>query len=218
LIRVNLLPHAADRRAAPESSQAWLLLVMLVVVIEIVGLFFYHQTKEEELTAATAEVQKVTDQINDIKQRVKDHEKIKTELEELRAREEAIAKLQAARKGPTAVLLELSHLLTKGKGPTLDPAKLDQQRQENPNAIWNPSWDPKRVWLTAYQETERNVRLEGVARDAADVSELATRLKLSQYFEEVTMLPGEQKQQTKSSKDEDTVELVKFALQVKVNY
>jgi len=187
-------------------------------VIEIVGLFFYHQTKEEELAAATAEVQKVSDQINDIKQRVKDHDKIKTELDELRAREEAIAKLQAARKGPTAVLLELSHLLTKGKGPTLDPAKLDQQRQDNPNAIWNPSWDPKRIWLTAYQETERNVRLEGVARDAADVSELATRLKLSQYFEDVTMLPGEQKQQTKSTKDEDSVELVKFALQVKVNY
>jgi type IV pilus assembly protein PilN len=218
LIRVNLLPHAADRRAAPESSQAWLLLVMLVVVVEIVGLFFYHQTKEEELAAVTSEVQQINDQINDIKQRVKDHEKIKAELEELRAREEAIAKLQAARKGPTAVLLELSSLLTKGKGPTLDAAKVDQQRQDNPNAVWNPSWDPKRVWLTAYQETERNVRLEGVARDASDVSELATRLKLSQYFEDVTMLPGEQQTKQRTPKDEDQVELVKFALQVKVNY
>lgn len=214
MIRVNLLPHAAERRTAgPESSQAWLLVVMLLVVVEIVGLFFFHQTKEDELEAIRGEVTKVTSQINDIQARVKDHAKIKAELDVLRQREDAIAKLQSGRKGPTAVLLELGRVLTKGKGPTVDQAKLQQQKQINPLMTYNPAWDPKRLWLTGYTETDRSVRLEGVARDGSDVYEFAQRLKLSQYFDEVQLLPG--KQQTRTAQ---SLELVTFALQVKVNY
>jgi type IV pilus assembly protein PilN len=213
LIRVNLLPHAAERRTSPEASQTWLLLVMLVVVVEIVALFFFHQTKEDELAAVTSEVTKVGTQINEIRSRVKDHDKIKQELDVLRSREDAIAQLQAGRTGPTAVLLEMSRVLTKGKGPTVDPDKLEVQKQVNPHAVYNPAWDPKRVWLTDYGETERNVRLEGIARDGNDVYEFAQRLKLSQYFDEVTLLPGQQQDKTA-----ERGELVKFALQVKVNY
>ncbi|MEZ4446599.1 MAG: PilN domain-containing protein [Polyangiaceae bacterium] len=215
MIRVNLLPHAAERRTAggPETSQTWLLVVMLLVVLEIIVLFFFHQTKEDELADITSEVQRVQTQINDIQARVKDHEKIKAELEQLRAREDAIAKLQAGRKGPTAVLLELGRVLTVGKGPTVDADKLEQLRQTNPNAVYNPAWDPKRLWLQEYAESERNVRLTGVARDGSDVYEFAQRLKLSRYFDDVQLLPG--KQQDKNAK---SVDLVNFALQVKVNY
>lgn len=213
MIRVNLLPQAAERRAAPEASQSWLLLVMGIVVLEIVGMFFFHQTKEDELAEITDEVQQVAAQITDIQKRVKDHQKIKDALAELRAREDAIAKLQAARAGPTAVLLELSRLLTKGKGPTVVPGELEKKREENPLAVYNPSWDSKRVWLLNYDEAERSVRLQGLARDGSDVYEFAQRLKLSRYFDEVTLLPGKQEPKTKAA-----VDLVKFALQVKVNY
>jgi type IV pilus assembly protein PilN len=213
LIRVNLLPQAAERRAAPEASQSWLLLVMGIVVLEIVGMFFFHQTKEDELAEITDEVQQVAAQITDIQKRVKDHQKIKDALAELRAREDAIAKLQAARAGPTAVLLELSRLLTKGKGPTVVPGELEKKREENPLAVYNPSWDSKRVWLLNYDEAERSVRLQGLARDGSDVYEFAQRLKLSRYFDEVTLLPGKQEPKNKAA-----VDLVKFALQVKVNY
>jgi type IV pilus assembly protein PilN len=186
---------------------------MLLVVVEIVVLFFFHQTKEDELQAISADVTKITGTIQQIQARVKDHDKIKGELDVLRQREDAISKLQSGRKGPTAVLLELGRLLTKGKGPTVDADKLEQMRQINPLATYNPTWDTKRVWLTGYAETDRAVRLEGVARDGSDVYEFAQRLKLSQYFDEVTLLPG--KQQDKSAK---SLELVNFALQVKVNY
>jgi type IV pilus assembly protein PilN len=57
------------------------------------------------------------------------------------------------------------------------------------------------------------VRLEGLARDASDVSELAQRLKLSVYFEDVQVLPGQQEPTSK-----DGLDMVKFALQVKVKY
>jgi type IV pilus assembly protein PilN len=213
LIRVNLLPQAGERRSSPESSQTWLLVVMLMVVVEIVGLFFFHQTKEDELEEITGDVTKIQSQITDITARVKDHDKIKAELDVLRQREDAISKLQSGRKGPTAVLLELGRVLTKGKGPTVDAAKLEELKQINPNMIYNPAWDPKRLWLTEYAETERSVRLEGVARDGGDVYELSQRLKLSTYFDDVTLLKGQQTPSTDNS-----LELVKFALQVKVNY
>ncbi|MEM1029472.1 MAG: PilN domain-containing protein [Myxococcota bacterium] len=220
MIRVNLLPNASERRTATapaEASQAWLLVVMLAVVVEIVVLFFVHQSKQDELDDVNAEVQKVSSQVSDIQSRVKDHKDIKRQLEVLRAREDAIAKLQSARRGPTAVLLELGRVLTAGKGPTVDPDKLEAQKQSRPGQVFNPAWDPKRVWLTNYTESNRNVRLEGLARDGGDVYEFAQRLKLSQYFEDVRLLPGKQRDR-KGPGAADGPELVTFALQVKVNY
>lgn len=213
MIRVNLLPHAAERKTVDPESQSWVLVVVLLVVVEIIVLFFFHGTKQDELAAVQAEVAELVSQINDKQAKVKDHEKIKEQLDGLRQREDAIAKLQSGRKGPTAVLLELSRVLTKGKGPTVSEKKLQQQRRDDPTESYNRAWDPKRLWLLEYAETERNVRLQGVARDGSDVYEFAQRLKLSQYFDEVTLLPG--KQTDKSSK---TLELVTFALQVKVKY
>ena len=62
-------------------------------------------------------MQQLVSQISDINALVKDHEKIKAELATLRSREDAISELQAGSAGPTAVLLELSRVLTSGQGP-----------------------------------------------------------------------------------------------------
>ena len=213
MIRVNLLPQAAKQRSQPESDQTWMLVIMGLIVAEIVALFFFHQTKEDELAEVRGQVQQLVSQISDINQLVKDHKKVKEELKTLRAREDAIAKLQSGRSVPTAVLLEMSRVLTAGKGPTTDPKKLEKLQQENPLAIYDPSWNPKQIWLTKYAEAERSVRIEGLARDGGDVYEFAQRLKLSQYFDQVTLLPGKQEAQR-----DDEIDLVKFALQVKVRY
>jgi type IV pilus assembly protein PilN len=212
VIRVNLLPHTREQRAAPEASQLWMLVVMGVAVLEIVGLFFFHQAKEEELAELTGQVQRLENEINDIRALVKDHDKVKEKLGIMRAREEAIAKLQAGRKGPTAVLLELSKILTPGKGPTIDEATAQKMRT-NPMASFNPAWDTRRVWLTNFTEAARSVRLEGKARDGTDVYEFAQRLRLSQFFSNVTLLPGKQ-----DTEKDTKVDLVSFALQVKANY
>jgi type IV pilus assembly protein PilN len=213
VIRVNLLPHAAERRAAPETSQTWMLVVMGVVVVEIVALFFFHQTKTNELEQLNSEVQAVQTQIEDIQKLVKDHERIKKDLEVLRAREDAIARLQQDRRGPTGVLLELAKVLTSGKSPTIDQDKVDKRGLSNPADAYNPNWDARRVWLVKYEEKERAVELQGKARDGSDVSEVANRLKLSVHFDDVQLLPGEQESQSEKS-----VDLVKFALRFKVRY
>jgi type IV pilus assembly protein PilN len=216
VIRVNLLPQKRGARsaAAPVGSQRWLLVVLGVLVVEVVILFLFHKTKLDELTEQKNVNAQLSGKIEGIKKLVANHEEIKKALAQLRAREDAIAKLQAARSGPTAVLLEVAQLLTQGKGPTADPERLQQLRKENPLAVYNPSWDTRRLWLTAYTETDRVVRIEGVARDGGDVSEFAQRLKLSTYFYDVTVLPGQKDSHGAGGK----LELVNFALQMKVRY
>lgn len=211
MIRVNLLPHTGARRGGGEASQAWLLVILGLVVAEIVGLFFFHQTKEDELTAISNDVTALVSQINGINADVKDHQKVKQALDVLRAREDAITSLQAGRRGPTSALLELSRVLTRGKGPTLDPEKVSGSLNMPPP--YNTNWDTRRLWLTRFVESDRTVLLEGYARDGSDVYEFAQRLKLSVYFDGVQLLPGQQESESKTK-----VDLVKFALEVKVRY
>ena len=214
MIRVNLLPQKGRARSAPQASQRWLLVTLGVVILQIIALFWFHQTKLEELDEQTRKNNLLQSQIADIRKLVANHEEIKKALAVLRAREDAIAKLQSARSGPTAVLLELAAILTTGKGPTADPDKLAQLRRENPLAVYNPSWDTRRLWLTSYVELDRTVRIEGLARDGNDVYELAQRLKLSPYFYDVQLLPGKKEAQTQKAK----IDVVSFALQLKVRY
>lgn len=213
MIRINLLPQKRVRAGAPEASQKWLIAVLVIVLLEVVGLFLFHEWKNDELVQQNQKNNELQAKISEIKALVANHEEVKKSLAVLRQREDAIAKLQAARSGPTAILLELSRILTQGRGPTVEPDRLAALKKDNPLAVYSPAWDTRRVWLTSYSESERTVRLEGFARDGNDVSELAQRLRLSVYFLDVTILPG------KKEPDKDTkLELIKFALQMKVRY
>jgi type IV pilus assembly protein PilN len=214
VIRVNLLPQKRGARgAAPPSSPRWLLAVLGVLVFEIIVLFAFHKKKLDDLQEMKNSNAQLSGRIDGIKKLVANHEEIKKALALLRAREDAIAKLQSARSGPTAVLLELAQILTQGKGPTADPERLTQLRKENPLAVYNPGWDTRRLWLTTYSESDRVVKIEGLARDGSDVSEFAQRLKLSTYFYDVQLLPGR-----KEAEKENKIEFVNFALQLKVRY
>ena len=213
MIRVNLLPQKREVKRAAEVNQSWLLVVVGLCAVEVVGLFVLHQWKREELVRQTRKNAELTTQIESIKKAVANHADVKAQLEVLRAREEAINKLQTARTGPTAVLLELSRLLTSGRGPTVDADLLAQLRRDNPTIVFNPGWDARRLWLTSFQESDRVAKIEGLARDGDDVSELARRLNLSVYFADVKLLPAVR------SVDPDTkLELIKFQLQSKMRY
>lgn len=215
MIRINLLPQkrGAARGAAPDASPLWLLVVLGVVMVQIICLFLFHQWKGDELTQQVQKNNELQAKITDINTIVANHKQVKEALAVLRQREDAIAKLQAARSGPTAVLLELSRILSAGRGPTVDADRMQALKKDNPLAQFNPSWDVRRIWMTQYTESDRTVRIEGFARDGNDVSELAQRLRLSVYFYDVTILPA------KKENDKDTkLDLIKFALQLKVRY
>jgi type IV pilus assembly protein PilN len=213
VIRINLLPQKRAAARGAEGNQLWLVAIVLLTALEAVGFFIYHGNKKEDLVAQQRKNSELSEQITQSKNAVKNHADVKAQLERLRAREDAIAKLQSARTGPTAVLLELARMLTPGRGPTVDPEKLNTLRRENPLAVYNPNWDARRLWMTKYVENQREVRLEGIARDGEDVSELARRMTLSSYFADVRLLPAK-----KITSGEAGMELVNFQLEARARY
>jgi type IV pilus assembly protein PilN len=215
MIRVNLLPQKreAKRSSSSEGSQVWLVVLAAALLAEAVGLFFWYKHESDTFEAVQRHNSEIEAQIADIKRITANHNDIKAQLKELRDREEAIQKLQAARTGPTSMLMEVSHLLTPGRGPTVDRDKLEQLKRDSPASVPNANWDTRRLWVTDYAENDRNVRITGQARDGEDVSEFLRRLTLSDFFYDVKLLPA--------SKTVDPVthaELVKFELSAKARY
>ena len=219
MIRVNLLPRKREQKRGSfslgggEGGQAWLLAVLGVVLLEIVVLILFHRGKQDELDVINKKNAQIQANISDIQRQMANHAEIKTQLKELRDREDAIAKLESARTGPTAVMLELSHVLTEGRGPTTDRDKLEQLKRDDPNRVPNPNWDPRRLWLLTYREVDRTVNLSGLARDGEDVAELLKRLSLSDYFYDLRVLPAQ-----KSNDSITHLDLMKFELSAKVRY
>jgi len=216
VIRVNLLPHKRDgkKASAPlQAQQGWVVVLLVCVLVEAGGLYLFHQSELGDLAMQTRKNQSLARQISEIHTVVAGHEQVKQQLLVLRQREDAIAKLQVARTGPTGMLLELSRVMTPSRGPSVDAEKLAQLRRENPLAVPNLAWDAHRLWLTSFKEAAGTVTMEGLARDGDDVSELARRLGLSASFGDVRLLPA-----SKMTDPDSKVEVLKFQLQAKAHY
>lgn len=218
MVRINLLPdrrgQAGRRTSAVEPGQLWLVGVLGAAIATIVVCLFIQKMKDSELAQILADNGVTQGQIDGISKQMSDHPQITARLKELRNREDAIQKLQSARTGPTSALLELSHLLTVGgQGPSTDRDKLEQLKRDNPSEVYNANWDPRRLWLTSYKEADRVVKMGGLARDGEDVSELERRLKLSDYFADVKLLPG-----SKVTDQLTHQELFQWELSAKVRY
>jgi len=213
MIRVNLLPQKRRKGGSGSRGELWLVACLVSVALEVVGCLVMYGQKQDELSQQLDKNKALDAQIKQIKDVSKNHDEIKKQLVALRDREEAIAKLQSARSGPTAMLLEVARLLTPGRGPSVDPNELSKVRRENPLQDYNANWDPRRLWLTKFIEADRTVRLEGIARDGEDVSELARRMNLSTYFDDVQLLPAKREVEKESG-----LPMVAFKLEAKVRY
>jgi type IV pilus assembly protein PilN len=187
--------------------------VLVLTLLEVAGLFVFHGIKREELEDQDRKNRELSTQIEQSKKASSKHAEVKDKLTLLRAREESIQKLESARTGPTAVLLELARLLTPGRAPSVDPERLSKLREDNPLASYNPNWDPRRLWLLGYREEKRRMRIDGIARDGEDVSELARRMNLSDYFASVRLLPAHRDTDAATK-----LPVVRFSLEAEVKY
>lgn len=217
MIRVNLLPGKREKASrggvTVDPGQAWIGIVFAAVAIEILVLFLVHHSMQGKLDGLSADNARTQSSIDALKAETKDHNEVKAQLAELRDRESAIGRLQSARTGPTSCLLELSKILTVGRGPTTDRDKLEQLKRDNPTAVPNPSWDPRRLWISKYSEQDRTVKIEGFARDGEDVAEFERRLALSDYFYDVRPASA-----TEKTDDVTKLSLKQFTIVAKVRY
>ncbi|MEZ4406710.1 MAG: PilN domain-containing protein [Polyangiales bacterium] len=207
MLKINLLPDEKGRRVATSEGvpSALLLGVVGSLVLLLGGLFLFHAARQDNVDRLTRSNNQVASEIESIKSRVSDHQRILDELAEIRQREEAIEQLQAARTGPTAMLVEISKILSPDGHPTADPVVVERCRQtaQCRERLWSNTWDPQRLWLTSFLEDNRNITITGVGRSTEDVSEFMRRLQLSLYFTDVRLsrtsagqapVPGRQSQ------------------------
>ncbi len=214
MIRVNLLPLARKKEPAfSGGGQVWGLVYALTAVLCCVfyGVVYWKYNSElEEKKAANLSLES---EIKRAEQQNTNLDEIKAQLEKSKKFEEVIKSLQAARSGPTRVLMELSKILSQGGGPSIDEKRLERLRRDNPLAGYNPSWDIRRLWINAFKEEDRHCVIEGLARTNEDVAEFLRRLSLSEVFGAVSL------ESTKAAKDPDSNQpVVSFSLTCDVRY
>jgi len=221
MIRVNLLPSsrktvaaaAAPASAEVGSTQLWAAVYGGATVLWLLALIGVYVVFTGRLEEQKAQNDRLSEEIAALDEKSAQLDTLKAELEKSRQLEAVVEELNAARLGPTRVLMELSKILSVDGGPTVDPDELERIRQENPLAGMNKGWDVRRLWLTSFEEADRSVRMTGLGRTNEDVAEFLQRLSLSELFDGVTL------EKTEAEVDDDTgLSFIEFTLTAKVTY
>ncbi|MFW5925571.1 MAG: PilN domain-containing protein [Myxococcota bacterium] len=216
MIRINLLPQAKQRKGAgvPSGSTAvWLVAYLTGAVIWCVALgvvYFLYQGRLDEQKQKNASLE---ERIQVIEKKSEGLDELEARLERSKQLEALVDDLNRGRTGPTRVLKELSDILSKGNGPSIDRQELERMRRDNPLAGYNRSWDVRRLWVDSFHEEHKECRIRGQGKTNEDVAEFLRRLALSELFTTVTL------QRTEMVEDSETkLPLVGFELTCEVRY
>ena len=185
MIRINLLP---TRRAKRQEAGQRQFLIMGLAVLATIGLIvFFHLEATTELEKAQHDNTLLQADVAKLKTELGDYEKVRGQREELLRQRKTIQSLETGRTGPVYLLRELSEILSPGKGPTFDRITYEETLRRDPNAGFNASWDPRRVWIDGYSEDSKRIKLRGSAKSNEDVAEFLKRLNSSVFFSDVNL-------------------------------
>jgi type IV pilus assembly protein PilN len=187
MIRINLLPVKAAKKR--EAGQRQVLLLLAVVVGAFGLIVFVHMWKTGEIERLQRRNREAAERLAKLKSEIGDYDVIKAQYDELTRQKQTIDKLKSGRSGPVGVIRELSNIISKGQAPRLNVGDYEVLLKKDPNAGYNPSWDPRRLWLGRYEESSRRIKLTGGAKSFDDVAEFMKRLQLSVYFSDVQLNP-----------------------------
>jgi type IV pilus assembly protein PilN len=185
VIRINLLPIRKVKRA--EASQRQFVYMGMAILATVVGVVFLHLQADGQLEDIRRKNTILTAEVARLKQEIGDYDKIRAQREELLRQRKTIQALDAGRTGPVYLLREMSEILSPGKGPTFDRVTYEDTLRRDPNAGFNASWDPRRVWMEGYAEDQKHVRIRGSAKSNEDVAEFLKRLNSSVFFGNVNL-------------------------------
>jgi type IV pilus assembly protein PilN len=185
VIRINLLPIRKVKKA--EASQRQFLFLGLALLVTVGGVIFFHLQTAAQLEEIKRRNTILQADVARLKQEVGDYDKVRAQREELLRQRKTIQALEAGRTGPVYLLREMSEILSPGKGPTFDRITYEETLRRDPNAGFNASWDPRRVWIDGYAEDSRRIKLRGAAKSNEDVAEFLKRLNSSVFFSDVNL-------------------------------
>jgi type IV pilus assembly protein PilN len=213
MIRINLLPQTKRQTKVGGNNQVWAVIYLVTLVAWGVLLAAFYWRSDNELSerkAANASLQREIEQAD--KQNA-DLASVQEKLDKSKKLEQVVDRLQAARSGPTRLLMELSKVLSEGKGPTVEQTRLEELRRNNPLATFNTAWDVRRLWLKSFEEKDRKCTVRGTGKTNEDVAEFLRRLTISEVFRQVAL------KETSSQPDsESKLPVVNFTLSCEVYY
>jgi len=223
MIRVNLLPSDKKKRArrvAPTalptgdlSLATWGMVYGGAIALWLVVLGAMYFVQSSELETVVQENKTLEARRDELQGKTRGLADVEARLEKSRRLEKVVQELERARRGPTRAVMELSRVLSSPGGPTINPAELERMRQQNPLAGFNESWDVRRLWITRFEEIDRECKIAGMGRSNEDVAEFLRRLTLSEIYDGVTL------QRTRAASDPDTgLQMVGFDVTCKVKY
>ena len=223
MIRVNLLPSDKKKRArrvAPTalptgdlSLATWGMVYGGAIALWLVVLSAMYFVQSSELETVVHENKTLEARRDELQGKTRGLPDVEARLEKSRRLEKVVQELERARRGPTRAVMELSRVLSSPGGPTINSAELERMRQENPLAGFNESWDVRRLWITRFEEIDRECKIAGMGRSNEDVAEFLRRLTLSEIYDGVTL------QRTRAASDPDTgLQMVGFDVTCKVKY
>lgn len=187
MIQINLLPvQEAEKR---RSGKQVYILGSLLMVLQVIVLFTLQGEKENELSelrTRNAVLKREIDQLRARTNRVNELELVRVELER---QKNVLDNLLASQSGPVLLLASVAEMLTASDS-AVDRANM---RARN----WTPTWNPDELWLDAFEDKQRKIKIEGHALDQKAVSEFWRRLKNSKHFVNVQLKSSSQ---TKVSK------------------
>jgi type IV pilus assembly protein PilN len=188
MIRINLLPAKRVASSHGASVQVWGYLYGAATVVWCIALAFVYFSLLSDRDQALAQNAEIERQIAKVKEQSGNLAELQKDLDKSKQLEGVVKGLKDARQGPARMLLELSAILSPGRGPTIDPVKLEELRRSNPEAGITQGWDTRRLWLSGFEERDRNCRIIGEARNNEDIAEFLRRLALSRVFDDVVLV------------------------------
>src|SRR5207237_5061393 len=137
---------------------------VVLFTFALVGIIVFHGAQVAAINDIRRQNQETSAAIARLKAEIGDYEVVKAQREDLLRQRDVIKRLQTNRAGPVWLMRELSDILTKGKGPTFNKEVYEELIKRDPNAGFNPNWEPKRVWLLSYEEKSHSVKIHGAAK------------------------------------------------------
>jgi type IV pilus assembly protein PilN len=211
MIRINLHPVRQIKKV--QAGKRQLLVFALIVVGELALMALLYSWRSGMISDKEREIVQLNARIEALKKEVGDFDKLKAQRERLIAQRNIINTLQNARTGPVLMMRELSDILTKGKGPTVNQAAYEQLLRRDPGAGYNPRWNPNRLWIEGLVEKDKKLRIVGKAKDYDDVAEFNKRIHLSKYFKDDFLERNSQMMDRKLG-----LKVVRFELRCRVTY
>lgn len=207
MIRVNLNPARKPKKKTGKGPVVFGAAVAAAVFAIGISLMASGACEKEKkrLARQTSSYQA---EIEAIKARIADSQKMEAARRELKAREITLAKLASIRRGPQFVLNEFSRLLS-------NPRDIVARKIANEEG-WLLAWEPENIILRTLKELGNgHIQVEGTARAMDDVYEFWTRMKTSKLLRRVELV------EIKGARDSGTGEQAQsfvFRMEANFNY